>query len=90
MSAAASRRPPPASARQVPRFTGAGNPVGGPTSLALAVMDERGEPGGLLDGKVNAVNGAPGLDRDCGRELGGLGGLASLRAWRRSATSSRG
>ena len=28
-------------------------------------MDEHSEPGSQLDGKVNAVNGAPGLDQDC-------------------------
>ena len=80
MGAAASRRP-----RRHQRDRSRGLPEAvtrrAVHSLALAVMDERGEPARLLrrlDGKVNAVNGAPGLDQDRGRELGGLGGLASF------------
>src|SRR5271165_4408394 len=41
-------------------------------------MDEHSEPGSELDGKVNAVNGAPRLDQDCGREVGGLASLPGL------------
>jgi ATPase family associated with various cellular activities (AAA) len=47
-------------------------------------MDEHSEPDccwlGTLDGKVTAVNGAPGLDQDREHDMGGLAGLPGLEA----------
>jgi hypothetical protein len=43
-----------------------------------AVINKRSEPDRSPDGKVTALNGAPGLDQDRDHDMGGMAGLPGL------------